>query len=385
MDRGRFCGGELVVVRNLVRVGAVVLAAVTLAACASSMLPRKALPPQLTAAATIAADQTIRYWGDDPKFVATHSTVKPGGDGLVDYLTLSGGGINGAYGAGFLVGWSEKGTRPEFEVVTGISVGAMMAPLAFLGPRYDDRLKSAFLTITQQANLRVDFLSALFGAPSVLDNKLILTAIRQLVDQQVLDEVGAAHRKGRRLYIGTTNLDAQRPVIWDIGAIAISNIPNKLELVHQVILASTAVPGVFPPILLDVQAQGQEFNELHVDGGVTQQVLLMPGVYKGGTGIQKLYVIFNGVVEPTPSTVTKLASLNLLERAVPTLLKYLGRANLDQLANQAKRSGIAFHLTAIPAEFPEAESLLGDREWLAMLFKFGYDMGSQTNRWQKAL
>ncbi|MHA6728630.1 patatin-like phospholipase family protein [Devosia sp. A369] len=360
---------------------AIIAVTLLLAACAGTMAPRKALTPELTANATIAADQTIRYWGDDPDFVATHSSIKAGGDGIVDYLTLSGGGINGAYGAGYLVGWTDQGNRPEFEVVTGISVGAMMAPLAFLGPRYDARLQAAFSTLTQQTNMRVDFLAALFGAPSVLDNKIILTAIRALVDEQVINEVGAAHRKGRRLYIGTTNLDAQRPVIWDIGAIAISNIPNKLELVHRIILASTAVPGVFAPVLLDVEAQGYGFDELHVDGGVTQQVLLMPGGYKGGRGTQKLYVIFNGVVDPTPATVTKLASLDLLERAVPTLLKYLGRANLEQLANIAARNGIAFRLSAIPGSFPQSESILGDSAWLGQLFEFGFANG-KAGAWQ---
>src|SRR5690606_36193105 len=107
----------------------------------------------LTANAIIAADQTIRHWGDDPDFVATHSRIKPGDDGIVDYLTLSGGGINGAYGAGYLVGWTGRGDRPEFEVVTGISVGAMMAPLAFLGPQYDTRLQAAFSRLSQQINM----------------------------------------------------------------------------------------------------------------------------------------------------------------------------------------------------------------------------------------
>lgn len=368
-------------VRFLVRVGALFAATLLLSACGMGMLPRKALPVELTADAVIAANQIIRYWGDDPSFVATHSSIKAGSDGIVDYLTLSGGGINGAYGAGYLVGWTEQGNRPEFEVVTGISVGAMMAPLAFLGPRYDARMKEAFSTLTEQTSMRVDFIAALFGAPSVMDNKVILTAIRALVDERVISEVAAAHRQGRRLYIGTTNLDAQRPVIWDIGAIAVSNIPNKLELVHRIILASTAVPGVFPPVLLDVAAQGNTFDELHVDGGVTQQVLLMPGGYKNGRGKQKLYVIFNGVVDPTPGAVTKLASLDLLERAVPTLLKYLGRANLEQLANTAARNDIAFRMSAIPGDFPESKGVLGDRAWLDQLFAFGFAKG-KAGVWQ---
>ena len=368
---------------KLARVATIFALTALLAACAGSMAPRKAIAPEISSLASVAGNQAIRHWGDDPQFAATHSRIKPGSDGIVDYLTLSGGGINGAYGAGFLVGWTDKGNRPEFEVVTGISVGAMMAPLAFLGPQYDGRLKSAFSNLTQQTNMRVNFLSALFGAPSVLSNRVVLDTIKILVDERVLTEVAVAHRQGRRLYIGTTNLDAQRPVVWDIGAIANSNIPDKLELVHRIILASTAVPGVFPPVLLDVEAQGHRFDELHVDGGVTQQVLLMPGGYKGGGSTKKLYVLFNGVVDPTPGTVTKLASLDLLQRAMPTLLKYLGRANLEQLANTAARNGITFQLSAIPADFPESESLLGDAVWLGQLYDFGYANG-KAGIWQNS-
>lgn len=142
-----------------------------------------------------------------------------------------------------------------------------------------------------------------------------------------------------------------------------------------------AVPGVFPPVLLEAEAQGQRIDELHVDGGVTQQVLLMPGGYKGGGSTKKLYVLFNGVVDPTPATVTRLASLDLLERAVPTLLKYLGRANLEQLANTAARNNIAFRLSAIPGAFPQSQSILGDKVWLERLFEFGFANG-KAGIWQ---
>ena len=322
------------------------VALLAISACAT-LQSRQQVPPQLVAEATIHADQRLRYWGDDNEFARIQAQVAPGPDGDVDYLTLSGGGINGAYGASFLVGWTDKGGRPEFEVVTGISVGAMIAPMAFLGSDYDARLRTVFSSLTQKDNSAgANFLGALFGAPSVMSNVPVLDAIRTLVDTQALNAIGVAHKQGRRLYVGTTNLNAQRPMIWDIGAIAISNLPNRLELVHQIILASTAVPGVFPPVMLDVAAQGMSFDELHVDGGVTEQVLLMPGGYeafvKNRSGVQKLYVIFNGVVAPSPATV-QISSMSLLERAVPTLLKYLGRSNLEQLDNAARKAGVPAH------------------------------------------
>jgi predicted patatin/cPLA2 family phospholipase len=360
------------------------VALLAISACAT-LQSRQQIPPQLVAEATIHADQRLRYWGDDNEFARIQAQVAPGPDGDVDYLTLSGGGINGAYGAGFLVGWTDKGGRPEFEVVTGISVGAMIAPMAFLGSDYDARLRTVFSSLTQKDNSAgANFLGALFGAPSVMSNVPVLDAIRKLVDTQALNAIGVEHKQGRRLYVGTTNLNAQRPMIWDIGAIAISNLPNRLELVHQIILASTAVPGVFPPVMLDVAAQGMSFDELHVDGGVTEQVLLMPGGYeafvKNRSGVQKLYVIFNGVVAPSPATV-QISSMSLLERAVPTLLKYLGRSNLEQLDNAARKAGLAFRLTAIPADFPESTSVFGSPQWLSALYQYGYQAG-RNGRWQ---
>lgn len=361
---------------RLVKFSIIAVLAIALSAC-SFVAPRRApIPAALADIAIIEASTTLRYWGDDPHFASSHTMVKPGADGRVDFLTLSGGGINGAYGAGYLVGWSQSGQRPDFEVVTGISVGAIMAPLAFLGPQYDGRLRDVFSSLTESSNPAADFISAVFGAPSILSNAPVLGAIRRVVDDHVLEEIGKAHRQGRRLYIGTTNLDAQRPVVWDIGAIANSNLPNRLQLVHNIILASAAVPGVFPPVLVDVSAQGERFNELHVDGGVTQQVLLMPGGYgnSGHNGASRLYVIFNGVVEPTRETV-QISSMSLLERAVPTMLKYLGRANLAELANSARAGGMSFRITAIPAAFPESTSVFGSPAWLSLLFDYGVESG----------
>ena len=150
---------------------AITIAVLLAVAACSTMQPRQQIPPQLVAEAIIPADQRVRYWGDDDEFARIQAQVAPGPDGDVDYLTLSGGGINGAYGAGFLVGWTAKGGRPEFEVVTGISVGAMIAPMAFLGSGYDERLRTVISSLTQKdGSSGTNFLGALFGAPSVMRN-----------------------------------------------------------------------------------------------------------------------------------------------------------------------------------------------------------------------
>lgn len=359
-------------------------ALLAMAACAS--LPSSPqIPPQLVAEAAIPADQRVRYWGDDGEFARIQAQIAPGPDGDVDYLTLSGGGINGAYGAGFLKGWSESRQRPEFEVVTGISIGAMIAPMAFLGPAYDQRMESVFATLARKDNAASpNVLGVLLGAPALMSNAPLEKAIDALIDEQVLAAIAVEHSQGRRLYVGTTNLNAQRPMIWDIGAIASSTLPDRLELVHQIILASSAVPGVFPPVLIDVDARGQSFHELHVDGGVTEMVLLMPGGYeafvRNRRGLQKLYVIFNGMTAATPAAVAT-SGIGLLGRSVPTLIKYLGRSNLEQLRNAAHKAGLEVHLTAVPGNFPENTSIFGDPEWLHALYQHGYQAG-RAGRWQ---
>lgn len=361
---------------------ALFVSAFMLSGCAAFAGKRAEIPLDLVAQGAMATTSPLRYWGDDPDFAASHTRVKQGSDGQVDFLTLSGGGINGAYGAGYLIGWTNSGARPDFEVVTGISVGAIIAPLAFLGTNYDQRLHEVYLALSGASNPKANFLSALLGGSAILDNGPIRNAIDKAVDQDILDQIALAHRQGRRLYIGTTNLDAQRPVVWDIGAIANSGNPHRLELVRSVILASTAVPTVFQPVLIEVSSNGHDYSEMHVDGGVTEQVLLMPGGWGkvGSRGNTRLYVIFNGVVDASPATVQP-SSMALIGRAVPTLLKYLGRANLAELANSAKSGGVLYRMTAIPGEFPESDSLFGSREWLASLYQYGLESG-RSGRWR---
>ncbi|MGV8830965.1 MAG: patatin-like phospholipase family protein [Devosia sp.] len=366
------------------RFGLVAIALLVLTAC-STLAPRNPVPLHLADDATIQADQRLRYWGDDGELAKIQAAIAPGSNGDVDYLTLSGGGSNGAYGVGFLAGWSARGNRPEFEVVTGISVGAIIAPLAFLGPAYDDKLRQAMAMLVKTPKSAGGLLSVAFGGSSMISNSTVRQAIESIIDDRVLAAIGEAHKKGRRVYVGTTNLDAQRPMIWDIGAIAISNLPHKLDLVHEIILASAAVPGIFPPVLLEVDAAGQRYSELHVDGGVTEQVVLMPGGYeafvKNRRGVQKLYVIYNGVTAASPAAVDA-SGLSLLERSVPTLLKYLGRSNIEQLANAARNVGLLFRLTAMPVDFPEASGFFGDPAWISALYDEGFKNG-RAGDWEE--
>ncbi len=193
-----------------------------------------------------------------------------------EFLAVSGGGANGAFTAGLLNGWTAKGDRPQFKAVTGISTGALIAPFAFLGPEYDATLRQFYTGITTRDILtKRNVLAAVFD-DALTDNAPLRKLVAGLVDQKLLDAIAAEYRKGRLLLIGTTNLDAQREVIWNVGVIAASGNPRALELVRDIMIASAAIPAAFPPVMMDVEVDGQPYQEMHVDGGTVTQVFLSP-------------------------------------------------------------------------------------------------------------
>ena len=187
-----------------------------------------------------------------------------------------GGGANGAFGAGLLKGWTESGTRPAFKLVTGISTGALIAPFAFLGSGYDATLEDFYTTITTKDIYRErSYFAILFDPSSMTDTTPLQKIVAKQVDENVLAAVAQAHRQGRRLFIGTTNMEAGKLVIWDMGAIAASGKPGALELFRKVMLASAAIPVAFPPVFIPVKAAGKEYEEMHVDGGTAAQVFFL--------------------------------------------------------------------------------------------------------------
>src|SRR5262245_51109883 len=231
--------------------------------------------------ATIPGMPGVRYWedGDPAEFVKAAqanldrekaylaSTGQNGPLPPVSFLAISGGGENGAFGAGLLVGWTAAGTRPSFKVVTGISTGALTAPFAFLGPAYDDKLKAVYTTLSAKDVLENRGIYGALFQDAVADDAPLRRTVAKYVDWAMLDAIAAEYKKGRILLIGTTNLDARRPVIWDIGKIAESRQPAALMLVQDILVASAAIPGAFPPMMIDVEVNGKHYQEMHVDGG----------------------------------------------------------------------------------------------------------------------
>ena len=194
----------------------------------------------------------------------------------VTYLAVSGGGDNGAFGAGLLNGWTQTGTRPEFKMVTGVSTGALIAPFAFLGPDYDPALREVYTSMTAEKVYRARGLRAALFDDAMADTGPLAEIISRYADQKMLDAIAREYQKGRLLMIGTTDLDAQRPVIWNIGAIAASGHPGALELFRKILRASAAIPGAFQPVFIDVEIDGKKYQEMHVDGGAIAQLFLYP-------------------------------------------------------------------------------------------------------------
>lgn len=305
----------------------------------------------------------------------------------INALTLSGGGSSGAFGAGILSGWSKTGTRPKFDVVTGISTGALIAPFAFLGPEYDDQLTQAFTTISDDDIFKFTGLRGVLRTAAFTSNEPLRKMLAKYLTEDVIDRVAVEFSRGRRLLIGTTNLDADRPVIWNMGAIAASGRPDRYKLFREVIIASTSIPGVFPPIHFDVAAaNGKTYDEMHVDGGVTTEVFLMPaGMSLRGTGLRgksRLYVIRNGRTMPEYS-VTEASLPAIAGKAIGSLIDTQAVGDLYRLYVIAQRDGIDYNVIDIPDTFKVRSESAFDNKFMRALYKVGYDMGSAGVKWKK--
>ena len=374
------------------------------AGCAAPQ--RHAVPKEFVSAATPIGMSKVRDFADRFSPALQQSVVEsvrqaraasPRGTldetGAANVLALSGGGANGAFGAGFLCGWSAAGTRPTFKLVTGISTGAMIAPFAFLGPQYDATLRQAFTAITTKDVYREkSLLEILFDFQSLADSTPLANLIARQVDGQVLAAIAEQHRRGRRLFMGTTNLDAGRLVIWDMGAIAASGRPEALELFRKVMLASASIPIAFPPVRFDVEADGQRYDELHVDGGVVVEVFFYGSALdldaaRRDAGVTehipiRLYVIRNGQLAVAWQVIMPRLR-PIAERTINGLIGAQVVGDLYYIYTIAKHDGIDFNLAYIPDDFVPASKEYFDPCEMKRLFELGYESARAGYEWQK--
>ena len=362
---------------------------------------RKSLPEELGEAAHIPDIPRARVWGDEKPsyfeewFAQSREELMNRYPGIMgrehNYLAVSGGGANGAFGAGLLVGWSAAGTRPEFTMVTGISTGALAAPFAFLGPAYDTQLKEMYTTYSTKDLVKMGNILKAISGYSAIDTTPLRNLIAKYINHQIMEAIAAEYRKGRALWIGTTNLDAKRPVIWNIGLIASSGRPDALELIHKTILASAAIPGIFPPMLFEVEADGMRYDEMHVDGGATSQVFLYPAELDWKyllrqlevKGIPKAYVVRNSRLKPDWETVHP-SLLQLAGVTVTSLIRTQGIGDLDRIYLDCERDSIDFHLAYIPGDFDLKPSEFFDPVYMGKLFDLGYQLAKKGYPWEKA-
>jgi predicted patatin/cPLA2 family phospholipase len=302
------------------------------------------------------------------------------------FLAISGGGDDGAFGAGLLNGWTKAGTRPVFKVVTGVSTGALIAPFAFLGPAYDERLKALYthLSIKDIAKTR-SLLSAFYG-DSMADNGPLKKLIEKSITREMLNAIAAEHEKGRILLVATTNLDLRRPVIWNITEIAAERSPKALDLVHRILIASSAIPGTFPPVMIEAEVGGKRYQEMHVDGGTASQVFVYPAAIKLqqlAARERSLYVIRNARIDPEWAQVDR-RTLPIALRSITCLIQNQGVGDLYRIYSIAERDHIDYNLAFIPAGFQYPHLVDFDTAYMAALFDLGERMGRGGNVWFKS-
>ena len=378
--------------------GAWLTVALLLQACAS--LPeRNPLPEESYAESRILGLPGLRFWADQDfpftEHLSDESTLEelraalPGLVGReIHFLAISGGGGNGAFTAGLMNGWTVSGTRPEFNIVTGISTGSLIAPFVFLGPDYDHLLERFYTQYSTDDLIKQRGWLKALRSDARFDTAPFRKLLAKYVDSSVMEAIAAEYRKGRLLFIGTTNMDAGRPVNWDIGAIANSGKPGALDLIRDVMLASASIPVFFPPVLIETEANGRIYDEMHVDGGVSRQAFMFNLSAPEDSfevlqivGRGQVYVIRNSKLEPAWQSVDR-SIMSIAGRSADSLVRTQGTGDLYREFIGAHKYDFDFHLAHIPDDFEADAHEMFDREFMRELYKLGYDMAAGGYPWK---
>ncbi|HXQ82848.1 MAG TPA: patatin-like phospholipase family protein [Xanthobacteraceae bacterium] len=337
------------------------------------MPPRVPFTAAEDAVASIPGIPTARFWVDSDTDFKNALPPQPG-----PWLVLSSGGEDGAFGAGLLSGIAAAGKRPDYAVITGVSTGALMAPFVFAGSHYDEALRKEYTNVTA-----ADIFEAGKTGESFVDSWPLRDLIAKEITPQLLADVAKEHHNGRRLFVVSTDLDAERCVVWNLGEIAAHGGDAALKLFRSVLLASASVPGGFPPVMIDVEANGKHFQEMHVDGGICGQFFVAPAALMASTGdyrlpATQLYIVVNTGLEHDFKVVERFAP-SILTQAVGMAVKVDTRLMLDRAYILAKRSGVEFNVATIPASFNAPSQGSFDPKYMGALFHTGYAQGQSAN------
>ena len=299
----------------------------------------------------------------------------------LNVLALSGGGADGAFGAGLLTGWTESGKRPRFDVVTGVSTGALMATLAFLGPEYDAVMKDVYTTVKNDDIYKEKGFTSLLS-DSLLDSTPLKKKIESVVTNELLDKVATEYRAGRRLYVATTNLDSGQLVVWDMGAIAASGSPTRARYYQNVLRASAAVPGYFKPVYIQPSA-ASEARQMHVDGGVKAPVLLRSFMLKQPAKKRNVYIVVNGHMKLVDAdSAVKPEVMDISRKSIEELLRGLLYRTVYQGYVTSKQADAGFRLIYMPDNAPAPDNALAfDPEIMRRQFDLGREFGRSGTGW----
>ena len=387
---------------NLHRLASAATLSIMLAAGACSFPERgAAVPAAYTAEALPLGIANVRFYADGDaspmvqegqrSFEREQAALKAAGTSTTrlppaSYLAMSGGGDNGAFGAGLMKGWTESGTRPEFKMVTGVSTGALIAPFAFLGPDYDATLHEVYTTMTPEKVYRVRGLMAALYDDAMADTGPLAEVIASYADQKMFDAIAREYEKGRLLLIGTTDLDAQRPVIWNIGALAASRHPQALDLFRKILRASAAIPGAFQPVMMDVEINGKKYQEMHVDGGAVAQLFLYPPTLDLKADSVKrerrAYIVRNGPLSPNHSASDR-RTVSIAGRAIETMLVSSGKNDVLRTYFVTQRDGVDYNLAYIGTDFSSPKTGEFDKAYMNALYEYGYRQARENREWHK--
>ncbi len=375
-----------------------------LGAC-SSLTRSPLAEADIAMAAPYGIPGVLRVWGDDlgegravalladeiARVRRVHAEKIASGAPISEsVLALSGGGADGAFGAGLLAGWTEHGTRPKFTMVSGVSTGAIIGLLAFLGPDFDDELETFYTSYSTDELFEPSPFAALSGGTSLTDATGFNALVEAFVNDEVVSMLAQEAAAGRRLLIGTTNIDAARPVIWNVTEIAVSGHPMAKTLIRDVLRASAAIPAALPPVVIPVLgSDGVTYDEVHVDGGATQQVMLFSPELPvrevdRALGIEierNLYVVINNTLNK-PYSPVELGVLSIAGKAVSSLISGSGSGDLYKIYAIAQRDEINFQVLWIPKTFDEQAAEMFDPVYMRALYDLGFAYGLDANRWQ---
>jgi len=371
----------------------------------ATMRPRNAVPLDFSGKVTIDGMPDIRTDINDPDPVVMQKSLIDSfkEEGLVNLfgtkiypvLAISGGGANGAYGAGLLKGWSKEGSRPLFKIITGVSSGSIMALYTFLGKDYDDQLEDFFTKMSTKDVMRQRNLFSIIFGDSLFSSAPLAKKISTIVDGKLLAKVAEEHKRGRRLFVGTVNLDAQEFVVWDMGMLACKGGSDSVKMFRKILLASCSLPMTFPPVHFKViSATGEIYDEMHVDGGTVRGVFYIDRLTKNMEGAAKIfgidpskyrpqiYILSNAYMSPIRQQV-KDSLVDISVRSLDTVVGAANNGDVYRLYADAKRRGLDFNLAYIPSDFKPNPKELFDPKEMQRLFKRGYNDAINGYKWYK--